>query len=1302
VRLTVEGIFGSNTAMHIDPIAWFTPEMARAMLAAARLDLLAEDDDDDDDISLAELLGQASEVVPRPGRSEPRSMPIVSVSRFEIGKRAARLGAVMAALVGDVGALPALLEVKRALQGMDDEHDFEGSVMMMGIARIAWRGPPPDDLLTHPSVPFRLGLAHGLSPVAARSREQLLLLAVDVDPCVRRTARTSLPKALCPPWWHGTFESEPDGAPVLMAGLAAIGPFWDKPAVAGFVAAWRALPEAARLWSAERLYSPLLGYTGLTEPLLEEVMRVPGGEVALVRIIARHANSNAEFRLERVLERPGVVDGLFAERRAAIRSELTAFILTPQPAAPGRASRSRRTAAKLLVALLELDADLVAHFELVTTLASSLRGGLDSAFDCGLTDLVDVLKDKPIPAIVERVVDMWRAGFPGCLTFLRNALLPEVKKALGAEQLALLADELMAGDDQRRELGVELALSLGQEPASLTARPGIAGLFAPDGLYRRVCFGAHRLALRAGLLAPGDVVRVVDSIDHRYRGRLSLSSYELQRGEAQTLWQPPNADPSEIQGPCSDAERSLYEAAVAALLAATDDPVQRLAIAAERAVSLAPGPWQPGERERLAAVIEPLIALANKQASQGRARRPDARSLLGSVAVALAQKGERADMPMLGLIAGQVPDDNEEILAAVVHVRARFGGEVLPRRFARARVRPTTPVSDATPSSLGGLPREVARGLLSRFSESKWHEAYTLLDPDFELADESGRRRSQSLALFRSEIVKGSLWALADGADEASWRAAAAVSEDEPDDSASVCGIIDTVLDWLFERADGSSAEVLALAGHPDVAVRRALVGGLDASIGSCRARLFALLDDRDRVVRERALEALKGYELPWWRGTFSRDPLAELTPEEAAQHAPTFAAFQELMAGKVTRRAELTALAALVREMPEAAVIDVVPRLLPAMSEVRIRHAPLITALLRVAGGYAVWSDLVARIGDEDSLDNWERVAEAVGVALCGDASVTSEARLEVGQAALMAVRKRSARTKSLESERRAVHAALLVTIWPNEVDPDAIVDLWLGSRSDLPVESQLDTLIEKQVWQRGWASTQRIIAAAKAGFAEPWHAWTDRRLLGRLPDEERRALALELRHAPDEARRAWALRELLVHSPRDEDGAVADQVAEFVADDTSRAALMSDPELATLALPLFEARVLAGLCTMGEATTILNFAGCSRSPELVGRWRAMWRDEVLPLADQAGRPERQDAVHHAIMGAIEDEDRAFLERVVRDASESEAFAVMWRLREKGEPQDLPLARVIVTRFPDDEDLRRSLGRMVARHQAD
>ncbi len=1323
-----------------------------------------EDEDDDDDsgdddpvAGLARYRERQKAKADAKRRREPPPLDYVGVSKFGDGLRGLRLAAALYGLSADLDGVPVLVHTLgwRLWKGIDDEREYRHKDLRAALSRRVWRGAPPPEVFEricrHPDPQLRRAVANGLDvrqPDALALRLRLALH--DPDPAVRAMARRDLPADVRPAWWRGSLPSEDAlGETVpepVQTGLTDIDRYWTKAQQAAFEAGFATLSEPARHRLATAFYAPRCAIEDLLLDTLMTTSPPPGSTHGLVAVLARLALTSSTslehtFKQAWATAAPRATESARQTLLAALRDFIASYVCAPH--VKGYPVPASAIATKVYLAALGEVSDPHALLDLALTVAGNRTvtdpvAQHDAERD-GLYELTTALQPALAPtsphanALLDRFFAALETqpGLPPAWRALRwvfqDALKARFATDAGRAERARLGAALLASTDpETLELGITWSLAAGSDPDTLAQDPRLAAAFAPLGKFSEHRLAHHRRALRAGELTPEEVVAVCKTIDWKFGGLLSTfvppPDFEFgalgvapgralpARGDAALVARMPEA----LRGPRDDVESALFEAAVEQL-AASAAPEERAKLLADFAARLRPGPFTGAERqalERAMDLLEACIARAPRRSAHDLLR-----ELLDCLTV-LAQKTTEADLPSLMAWMARVPDPDEHLAGVTAWLSQRFGAALppidTPRRSAvrGGTWRPTR--AHATPSeaddsgataesTLPGLPAGVARRALLGLLESFRTDNLELYAPEIAYRERSNARALQrSLCALLTEVTKGLAWALAADDHPATWDALIGAVEDGDivDFSDSAQGVLRSALEMILSAAT-PGPELAKLVTHNNVAVRQALAEALDAADVRARALLFELMQDADPDVRQAATESLEGYERPWWLGVFVSDPIATLGPEEAAEAAPALA---ELAAwfgpDKRTHRYDAdywTSVAATTRRLPPALTVEVLARLLPTASTYHPAHAPLIIALLQTPGGAPA---LLAYL--ERELSNGAAhytLARVLAGALAAPPEGTTANRRELAEGAVVRLRRLIAKGGRTD-EARALFANVVASTWPDDADPEPLLDLVLELR---PTKSyielhDLEARLFKTPWRADWRTPARVIEAAKAGFKAPGWSASDTAWLERVDPDRRREVALVHRVSEDTALWQWAWTQLLgpLHVP--EDAPIASQVAELVADPASVDRIYKHAPLVRVALPLLRERLRLGMADLRQASITLEAAYVADGAypdDLLTPWRVA-RDAAAAQLPSAG-PERAALIHAHPHHLFEAEERALLHRLAADADAREAYMILLRFSEQGSTEDLPVARSLVQRNPT-EYLKELLGKFEQR----
>ena len=1278
-------------------------------------------------------------------RREPPPLDYVGVSQFGDALRGLRLAAALYGLSADLDGVHILVHTLgwRLWNDIDADREYRHKDLLAALSRRVWRGAPPPEVVericSHADPRLRRAVANGLDvrqPDALALR--LRLAQHDPDPAVRAMARRGLPAEVRPAWWQGYFPAEDAlGEPVpelVQTGLADLDGYWDKAKLGAFEASFATLSEPARHRLAAAFYAPRCAIEDLLLQTLMTTAPPPGSTHGLVAVLTRLSLTRASL-LEYTIEKAWAAAAPSASEsaRQALVPALRDFIASHVCAThvKGYPFASSVAATKIYVAALGEGPDPHALLDLALAVAGK-RTTTDpvarhAAESDGLYDLTSALRpalaatSPHVNALLDRffaALDSEPTGLPiawrGLRGVFQDALTARFATEAGRSEQARRGEALLASTDpETLELGITWMLAAGSDPDELAQDPRLAAAFGPLGTFSGHRLAHHRRALRAGELTPEEVVAVCKAIDGYFGGLLStfLPPPDLElgslgiaagralptRGNAALIARVPEA----LRGPRDDVESALFEAAVEQL-AASAAPEDRAKLLADFAQRLRPGPVTATERERLEraiALLEACIAVAP---------RPSVYSLrceLLDCITVLAQKATEAELPLLTTLMGRVPDPDEHMAAVTAWLRERFGAALppieTPRRHAvrggmwrpaRVHATPSEPddrgAASAETTTLPGLPAGVARRALNGLLASFRTDNLELYAPEIAYCDRGQARAIQrSLCALLTEVTKGLAWALAADEHVATWDALIGAVEDGDlvDHSESAQGVLQSALEMILSAAR-PDPDVAKLVKHKNVAVRQALAQALDAADVPARALLFELMQDVDPDVRKAATESLEGYERPWWLGVFASDPIATLGPEEAAAAAPALAELAALFApDKRTHRYDAdywTSVATTTRRLPPTLTVEVLTRLLPTASTYHPAHAPIVIALFNTPGGVpAVLAYLERELASGGSHYALERVMKS---ALDAPDDGTT-ARRELAEAALVQLRRLIARGGRTD-EARALFAKLVAVAWPEDTDPEPLLDLVLELRvtkSYLELHD-LEQRLCKTPWRADWKSPARVVEAAMAGFKAPGWSASDIAWLERVDVARRREVALVHRTSEDSALWQWAWTQLLGPLHRPEDAPIASQVAELVADPACLERIYKHEPLARVALPLLRERLRLGMANLGQAVVTLEAAYAvdgAYPDDLVAAWRAA-RDAAAAQHPSAG-PERLAVVNAHPRHLFEAEERALLHRLAADADSREAYMILVRLCALGSAEDLPVARAIVQRNP-------------------
>ncbi len=497
-------------------------------------------------------------------------------------------------------------------------------------------------------------------------------------------------------------------------------------------------------------------------------------------------------------------------------------------------------------------------------------------------------------------------------------------------------------------------------------------------------------------------------------------------------------------------------------------------------------------------------------------------------------------------------------------------------------------------------------------------------------------------------------------------------------------------LQHLVPAMDPAQAEVVAAAKSPTVGVRRALANGLDPRRAEGRVLLRRLAGDTYTGVRNAARQRLSaaGHDVPWWSGLFDDDPFAGADPEEAARVAAPLATLaQVLVEPLIDLQARTATLASALGALPDAHVVTLVPRILPA--EAWTAEA-LVPELLRRAGGARALARMLPDL-DRSLQYHVGRVVEAWSP----NAAALPAARRDEIRVAFA-----DRRCDGIEPADRALYGLAVACVAPGEaLWPLAEAAL---ERNDLGAIHRLLSGVPAP----GSRLAEAAAEALCAGFPAPWahcghlvEAWLSRGPLAWLRPLAERATRVE----GDRTRR-WGLA-MLTREAFDpsRDGDPIERTTALALDPRFVADFRVDHRLRARAQPLFRGRLRRGEATLDEALAACEpiWTGDKEpvDPPTPEDWAALRRLRFAAMREDAALARSRQYYLQAREEGHPD-DEALLERLVAEAGDAAAAmdAMSVLLHGPATVFEERLATLLAERFPDESRLQ--AGRRLFQHR--
>jgi hypothetical protein len=460
--------------------------------------------------------------------------------------------------------------------------------------------------------------------------------------------------------------------------------------------------------------------------------------------------------------------------------------------------------------------------------------------------------------------------------------------------------------------------------------------------------------------------------------------------------------------------------------------------------------------------------------------------------------------------------------------------------------------------------------------------------------------------------------------------------DDHSDDHPTTLGV---GLTLLLQAGAPVDKHVKRLAKDRDARIREAVAEGLRPQGEAELGLLEALSTDGIAQVRNAAKRTLaKVREVAWWKGKFTSDPVARLSPEEAERHKSTF----ERLSGVLDlaryylpkHEAEIVELA---DALPDPLTVEVAEMILSAQDPYGILLPSLGTIMLKRPGGTAAFIRVCAALCDHRTRFMQGSELARMFLPLSRELRVAACKELTAYAVGLSA----PVRCEQMGTPARLV-AETVAKAWPPGEDPTPLLDALLSlSPTD---EYALDWVVcslDKVFTEEGADPTPILDRAVEAHLAGYPGAWKNIR--GAIHTMLESASGLSLRAAAeqfllrdDEDDVRWGIKRLLsnAHDPA-RDPPPAEMVARLYAEPKYRKALNDSGDLCERALPLFRADLREGklgfveaaatMCAIGELYGEVTRASyvphaLHRPKERVDQWRA---EKIAKLSAFLGPPE-------------------------------------------------------------------------------
>lgn len=377
-------------------------------------------------------------------------------------------------------------------------------------------------------------------------------------------------------------------------------------------------------------------------------------------------------------------------------------------------------------------------------------------------------------------------------------------------------------------------------------------------------------------------------------------------------------------------------------------------------------------------------------------------------------------------------------------------------------------------------------------------------------------------------------------------------------------------------RAGASAREVRDFASNREAAYRRAVAMGLSAASDEGRELLEELSTDADSNVRNAARENLAEVcEVPWWRGKFSRDPIAGLSPREVRRLKKPLEELAKLLDGQPSEES-MARVAKLLDKLPDAVAIDGAERVMRSISPHSNREQPALVVMLSRRGGSEAFLKLLRESWGDSQPSSWLRYRDSSLGPLI--AELTDERRDDLARAlwdfALTAPHAEGPEILSVWNSA----GSLSSVAWPASVDLTPLLDALLAAAEGTEHEGTRGYALRgaAAVFKRSDVSldavADRILTARVGGYPGSW-ALFDNLFDGtieRMPRERVRAFAERALASEEVGTLVWAMSRLLgpSHDPS-RDLPQPELAARFYEDPRYRRAMWRDDTLRRSVIP-------------------------------------------------------------------------------------------------------------------------------------
>ena len=419
------------------------------------------------------------------------------------------------------------------------------------------------------------------------------------------------------------------------------------------------------------------------------------------------------------------------------------------------------------------------------------------------------------------------------------------------------------------------------------------------------------------------------------------------------------------------------------------------------------------------------------------------------------------------------------------------------------------------------------------------------------------------------------------------------VAERSDDYPTTARTIASDALTKLLRAGAPITADIIELATSEVAELREAVADGLVPRGPVETQWLETLAGDANSSVRNAAKKSLgDSLKVLWWTGKFDSDPLARMSEEQGLACKDAIERLAVLLAEPPHKQANASEeIAACARQLPAPLALEVVGRCILALPAGWVKDSALGPCLLQSPGRLAILETILLEWMRTTSGMVFATVTVAAWGAACSQ-EVREGLRVELLSFLKTPPHYELSGLAEYHSPIKS-YCALLVAVWPPELDASPLIDLLVGDSDSENVPSRLpvsELLGDKLTYP---SALERIADARVAGYPGRWErvAHSCTAILLRLQNAELRPIADRAALSEDKKTTIWAW-ELLLNRLLDpeRDGTRQEVLAKLCADPAHLAVVRSSSELTLMALGVLRPMLSSGQLDFKTASLLLN----------------------------------------------------------------------------------------------------------------